>query len=67
MRAREKYRKKAQAIVAQVENIRGPGERAGMLTIARAYHLRLADLVGARHDHGTSNRLTGDQHPENDS
>jgi hypothetical protein len=40
MRARERYRKKAQAIVAQVENIRGPGERAGMLTIARAY-LRL--------------------------
>jgi hypothetical protein len=66
MRARERYRKKAQAIVAQVENIRGPGERAGMLTIARAY-LRLADLVGARHDRGTSNRLTGDQHPENDS
>jgi hypothetical protein len=64
MSARE-VRKHAKAILAQVELIRDPGERAGMLAIARAY-LRLADLVGARHQRGTSHRA-GDQRPRKDS
>ncbi len=66
MPAREEYRKKAQTILAQAETIRHPAERAAMLTIARAF-LRLADMVGNRHQHGTAHRATGDQHPENDS
>lgn len=66
MSAREEYRKKAQAILAQAEMIRDPQERAALLTIARTY-LKLSDRIGDRHERGTAHRAAGDEHPENDS
>ncbi len=62
MPAREEYRKMAQAILAQAEVMREPGDRAVMLGIARLY-FRLADRVGR----ATTHRAIGEQPPENDS
>lgn len=66
MPSRNEYRKKAVACVAQAEMIRGPQERAALLTIAQTY-IRLADRIGMRHERGLAHRPTGDRYPENDS
>ena len=66
MPARESYRKKAMACVAAAEMIRDPVERVAMLRIAEDY-MKLADHVGARHDHGSAHRGDGDQPMQTDS
>jgi hypothetical protein len=62
---RNKYHRKASRCVRAAERLRGPGERAKLLEIARAY-LGLAHHVAARHDHGSAHRAGeyDPMHPE---
>ncbi len=49
MRAGEKYRQKAQLLLAQAELIREPAQRSDVLRIAGSY-LKLAEHIGKRKD-----------------
>jgi hypothetical protein len=66
MPARDEYRKKAEACVAQALLLRNPQERASLLVIARTY-IKLADRIGARHERGTARRSQSEARAENDS
>jgi hypothetical protein len=59
MTTRNHYRKKANDCIAQAEAMRDAKERVILLQLAQGY-LKLADLVGERHDRGTAHRDQGD-------
>jgi hypothetical protein len=64
MPARDEYRKKAEACVAQAGLLRNPQERASLLVIAQTY-IKLADRIGARHERATAHRSQGEARPGN--
>jgi len=56
--AREKYQRKALAVVRTAEGVHDPAERVDLLQVARGY-LALARLAEARHDDTTAQRDEG--------
>ena len=53
--AREKYHRKAQAVIRAAERLHDPGERVALLEVARVY-LKVAKHVRDRRHEGTAHR-----------